>query len=167
MDKITKDRRSENMRSIRSKHTTPEIAVRGLLRAMGYIRYHLHRDDLPGKPDIVFPVLRKAIFVHGCFWHQHPSKRCVDSRKPASNTAYWSPKLVKNVLRDRQCRTKLNRLGWQTLVVWDCQIRYTKQLESRLRRFLDSQNRRELEIQTSEFKRWARLPPQPNARRRP
>src|ERR1043166_5430611 len=101
MDKISADRRSANMAKIRSSHTRPEIAVRKLVYGFG-LRYRLHQQDLPGKPDIVFRKHKKVIFVHGCFWHQHPKRGCLDARRPASNTSYWQPKLDRNVTRDAQ-----------------------------------------------------------------
>ncbi len=91
-DRLSAKERSENMRRIRSKDMAPEKGVRKLVHGMGY-RFRLHRKDLPGTPDIVFPRLRKVIFVHGCFWHQHQSRRCPVTRKPKSNLDYWLPKL--------------------------------------------------------------------------
>ena len=89
MDKLSAERRSANMRQIRSKDTTPELALRRMLHRLGY-RFRLHRKDLPGKPDLVFPSRRKVIFVHGCFWHQHPA--CREGRVPRSRLEYWEPK---------------------------------------------------------------------------
>lgn len=106
--------RSENMRRIRSKDTRPEMAVRRIVHGLGY-RYRLHRKDIPGKPDLVFPRHRKVIFVHGCFWHQHPG--CQDGRLPKSNTSYWGPKLKRNVERDKTALAELSSLGWEVLVI--------------------------------------------------
>ena len=92
-DKLTATERSRNMASIRSKGMKPELAVRKAAHALGF-RFRLHRKDLPGKPDLVFPKYRAVIFVHGCFWHQHPEPRCLDGRPPKSNLGYWQPKLV-------------------------------------------------------------------------
>lgn len=114
--------RSENMRRIKSRDTSPELAVRKLLYSLGY-RYRLNRKDLPGKPDIVFAKRRKAIFVHGCFWHAHA---CRLSHSPRTNTAYWSPKLARNVERDSANQAALELLGWQTLILWECEIREQK-----------------------------------------
>jgi len=97
MDKLTAERRSANMRAIRSKGTKPEMRVRRLIHTLGY-RYRLHRKDLPGKPDLVFPGRRCVIFVHGCFWHQHAG--CREGRPPRSNSGYWTPKLSRTVERD-------------------------------------------------------------------
>lgn len=121
MDTISPAHRSENMRNIKSSSTAPEMAVRRLVHGMGY-RYRLHSNRLPGKPDLVFPSRRKAIFVHGCFWHQHPSPSCRIVRKPKSNQGYWSGKLTRNRERDQDNLAKLQRLGWRTLTVWECDI---------------------------------------------
>ncbi len=110
--------RSENMSRIRSKDTKPELTVRRLLHALGY-RYRLHRKDLPGKPDIVFPSRRKVIFIHGCFWHAHG---CRVSHRPKSNGAYWSPKLQGNVNRDEKALAQLRSLAWEAEVVWECEV---------------------------------------------
>ena len=115
----------------------PELQVRRLLHGMGY-RYRLHRKDLPGHPDIVFPRAKKAIFVHGCFWHQHSSSRCKITRVPKSRTEYWLPKLARNRLRDKQHMRTLRKLGWKVLVVWECQVKDDGlALPRRLVRFLD------------------------------
>jgi len=123
------------MRAIRSVGMKPELLVRRLVHGMGY-RFRLHRKDLPGRPDLVFPSRRKAIFVHGCFWHQHPDESCKDSRLPKSNGAYWLPKLRRNVERDAAAITSLRRAGWKTLVLWECELRAADKVAIRLRRFL-------------------------------
>ena len=99
-------------------------------------RYRLHARSLPGKPDMVFPQLHKAILIHGCFWHLHDCPRC---RVPSSNRRYWVAKLRRNAERDKQVRRALHRAGWQTLVVWECQTTPSrlKRLESRIARFLE------------------------------
>ena len=125
-DTVTAERRSEIMSHIRSKGTAPEMAVRRLVFRLGY-RYRLHRKDLPGKPDLVFSSRRKAIFVHGCFWHQH--RGCVDSRIPRTNQAYWIPKLERNNKRDKSNRAKLAKMGWRSLAIWGCWTRNTLRLE--------------------------------------
>jgi len=119
MDKLDPQRRSENMRRIRSKNTKPEILLRSLLHRQGY-RFRVHRKDLPGKPDIVFAGRRKVIFVHGCFWHQHPG--CREGRIPASRQDYWHPKLTRNQARDAAAMESLAGLGWEILFVWECEI---------------------------------------------
>lgn len=125
------------MRRIGSKDTSPEMIVRRLVHGMGY-RYQLHRSDLPGKPDLTFSSRRKVIFVHGCFWHQHGSKRCTIARRPKSNQRYWTPKLDGNVERDRRQRRRLRRLGWRSLVVWECETHRLEILARRIERFLES-----------------------------
>jgi DNA mismatch endonuclease, patch repair protein len=132
-DRLSKERRSANMRAVKDRDTGPEMIVRRLAHRMGY-RFRLHRADLPGKPDLVFPARRAVIFVHGCFWHGHHCKR---GAAPVTNTAFWAPKLAKNAARDAVQRARLRRDGWRSLVVWECQIKDERKLASRLRRFLD------------------------------
>ena len=134
-DKLSARQRSWNMSRIRSRDTNPELAVRRSLRRLGY-RYRLHRNDLPGKPDIVLPKHRIVIFVHGCFWHQHAG--CIDCSNPKTNIKYWSPKLLANLQRDRKNRRTLRRLGWTAIVIWECQTQRTEQLRDRLSRKLNS-----------------------------
>jgi DNA mismatch endonuclease, patch repair protein len=133
MDKLSQERRSSNMRAIRSKGMKPELLVRRLVYSLGF-RYRLHLRDLPGKPDLVFIGLRKAIFVHGCFWHQHSG--CREGRMPKSNLAYWQPKLARNLERDRASIEALNSLRWSTLVIWECQTSDEHALTGRIREFL-------------------------------
>lgn len=125
--------RSENMRRIRSKDTAPEMAVRSLAHRLGY-RYRLHRKDIPGKPDLVFPGRRKVIFIHGCFWHQHPG--CREGRPPKSNTAYWLPKLERNMERDKDALARLAAAGWDVLVIWECETKDAEILARTLTGFL-------------------------------
>jgi DNA mismatch endonuclease, patch repair protein len=134
-DSLSPARRSANMAAIKSKDTTPELAVRRIVCALGY-RYHLNRRDLPGKPDLVFGPRRKVIFVHGCFWHMHPKANCLDARAPKSNTHYWSPKLARNVARDGQNARTLRALGWRVLVVWDCETKDERRITARIAKFL-------------------------------
>lgn len=135
VDKLTPERRSKNMGNIRSKDTTPEMTVRKLAHSLGY-RFRLHRKDLPGKPDLVFPSKKKIIFVHGCFWHQHKNKKCKISRIPKSRTDYWIPKLQRNVERDKEHQSKLISLGWKVLVIWECEIKNIERLRDSIRKFL-------------------------------
>ncbi|HSX54059.1 MAG TPA: very short patch repair endonuclease [Sphingomonas sp.] len=135
MDKISRDARSKNMAAIRSRDTNPEIIVRRLAHRLGF-RFRLHRKDLPGKPDLVFPRLKKAIFVHGCFWHQHPDPRCADGRMPKSRLEYWEPKLRRNMQRDVDAQCALADMGWGSLTIWECEIADMDALESRLIGFL-------------------------------
>lgn len=125
--------RSANMRAIRSKGMRPELAVRSLVHKMGY-RYRLHKKDLPGRPDLVFPSRRKVIFVHGCFWHAH--KHCKAAHLPKSNLEYWGPKLERNRTRDRENIEGLNADGWESMVVWECEVKTQDELEKRLLDFL-------------------------------
>lgn len=134
MDKLTPERRSENMRRIKSKAMKPEMAVRQLVHRLGY-RFRLHRKDLPGKPDLVFSGRRKVIFVHGCFWHQHSN--CRDGRPPRSNLDYWKPKLERNLNRDITAANELKDAGWQVLIVWECETRDAEDLAKRLAAFLE------------------------------
>jgi DNA mismatch endonuclease, patch repair protein len=138
VDKISPERRSRNMAAIRSKDMKPEMIVRRLVHGMGY-RYRLHARDLPGKPDLVFRSRRKIIFVHGCFWHQHPARECLDGRRPKSNLDYWKPKLERNVQRDRQNLSALESSGWSVLVVWECETRCHERLKERIKRLLDGE----------------------------
>lgn len=133
MDSISTARRSEIMGRIRSKDTKPEMLVRRLLHRLGY-RYALHRRDLPGAPDLVFPSLRKIILVHGCFWHQH--RGCNDGRIPKSREDYWQPKLLRNVERDRRNIFRMRRRGWKVMKVWECDTTDINSLTARLLRFL-------------------------------
>ncbi|NWH07333.1 MAG: DNA mismatch endonuclease Vsr [Alphaproteobacteria bacterium] len=131
-DKISPERRSANMRQIRSRDMKPEMAVRRLAHGMGY-RYRLHRRDLPGKPDLVFGPRRAVIFVHGCFWHQHD---CRDGHNPKSNGGYWDAKLRRNVERDAEVRARLEADGWRVLVIWECEARDAEALRATLADFL-------------------------------
>lgn len=133
MDKLTAERRSNNMRQIRSFDTSPEKTLRRMLHAMGY-RFRLHRKDLPGKPDLAFPSRRKIIFVHGCFWHQHCG--CSEGRVPGSRRDYWEPKLRRNQERDYANQMALRELGWESLVVWECELRDLKAIRARVHAFL-------------------------------
>jgi DNA mismatch endonuclease, patch repair protein len=132
-DKLSKARRSANMRAVRSQDTRPEICVRQVAHALGY-RFRLHRSDLPGKPDVVFIKKRKAIFVHGCFWHQH--KGCKRASMPQSNVAFWRIKLARNVTRDADQLRRIKAVGWTALVVWECETKDKIKLAKRLSRFL-------------------------------
>lgn len=125
--------RSAVMRAVKSKNTAPEMAVRRLLHFLGY-RYRLHRTDLPGRPDIVFPGRKKVIFVHGCFWHAHSCAR--GARLPATNAAYWSGKIARNCERDRETATQLAEMGWAVSTLWECEIKDRPRLEGLLRDFL-------------------------------
>lgn len=119
MDIWSKEKRSQVMSRIRSKNTKPEIILRSLLHRQGY-RFRLHRANLPGHPDLVFPMYSAVIFVHGCFWHLH--KGCREGRIPHSRYDYWKEKLERNVERDKEHVEDLKQLGWRVLTVWECEI---------------------------------------------
>jgi DNA mismatch endonuclease (patch repair protein) len=133
MDTIPAEKRSKIMSNIRSKDTQPELKVRKLLYSLGF-RYRLHGKNLPGKPDIVFKGKKKVIFVHGCFWHQHAD--CVHGGIPKSRQEYWEPKLLKNIERDKKNQTKLKEIGWDFLIVWECQLDDMELLSKQLNTFL-------------------------------
>ena len=135
-DTVTPERRSEIMSNIRAKGMKPEMTVRRITHAMGY-RYRLHRKDLPGKPDLVFPSRRKVIFVHGCFWHQHTEPTCKVARRPRSNQGYWLPKLERNVARDAEHQANLTVSGWDVLVLWGCDVEVGDGIADRIREFLE------------------------------
>ncbi|MFC1991669.1 very short patch repair endonuclease [Chloroflexota bacterium] len=119
MDKIDKATRSRVMASVHSKNTKPEMRVRSMTHRLGY-RFRLHRKDLPGSPDLVFPSRRVALFVHGCFWHGHDCKH--GRRKPATNQDYWNEKIKRNTERDARVQDELTALGWKSVVIWECQL---------------------------------------------
>lgn len=123
------------MRAVKSRDTAPERAVRAAVRTLGYARrYRLNGRALPGKPDLVFGALRKAVLVHGCFWHGHDCKR--GARKPKDNAIYWAAKIKRNMARDRASLEALAHAGWTTLVVWECETRDAHALSGKLHRFL-------------------------------
>lgn len=126
--------RSENMRRIRSKNTGPELVVRQLLRGLGFTGYRIHRKDLPGKPDVAFISRKKAIFIHGCFWHGHGCKE--GRREPKSNRDYWLPKIERNRQRDAAHLSGFARLGWSVLTIWECELGEPIALSAKLVAFL-------------------------------
>jgi len=130
MDKIDPDRRSENMRRIGRKNTQPELAVRRALHARGR-RFRLHQADLPGKPDIVLPKHRLAIFVHGCFWHRH--RGCANCTDPKTRPDFWATKFAANVERDARAERQLRDLGWRVETIWECEASCETALDDRLR----------------------------------
>ena len=130
------------MRAVKGRDTEIEMTVRRLAHSLGF-RYRLHRRDLPGTPDLVFPARRAVVFVHGCFWHQHHCPR--GSRIPKTRRDYWEPKLRRNHDRDRRNQRLLRGSGWRVLVVWECQTTDDRRLTTILQRFLTpdrSKNRR-------------------------
>lgn len=137
MDFVSPEKRSRIMRGSRSKNTKPEMAVRSVLRDLGY-GYRLHRKDLPGKPDLAFIGRKKAIFVHGCFWHQHDDPRCKISRRPDSNLDFWNDKFQKNQERDRKHERMLVEAGWEVMTVWECELAAEDELSRKLDAFLQT-----------------------------
>lgn len=134
-DRISRERRSQVMSRIRSTNTGPELRVRRLVHALGY-RFRLHRKELPGKPDLVFPRRRAVIFVHGCYWHGHGCKRGGSGAK--SNESYWGPKIERNRERDQRVLAALRDAGWRTLVIWECETADQEALTGRIREFLSA-----------------------------
>src|SRR5260370_9506795 len=116
MDTLPQSERSKRMALVRSKNTKPELQVRRIARSCGY-KFRLNVTSLPGKPDLVFPKLRKVIFVHGCYWHRHPG--CPLARLPKSKLGFWLPKLTGNRLRDLRNISRLRRRNWSVSFVWD------------------------------------------------
>lgn len=120
MDTLTSEKRSWNMSRIRGANTKPELAVRSMLHRMGY-RFRISNKTLPGRPDIVLPKYRAAIFVHGCFWHRHQG--CKYAYTPKSRLDFWGPKFEGNVMRDKNNLSLLRKTGWLPIVVWECEIK--------------------------------------------
>ena len=127
-------RRSATMRAVKSRDTTPELVVRALLRRFAPF-YRLHRKDVAGNPDIAYPGRKRAIFVHGCFWHGHDCAR--GARMPKANADYWRAKIERNRARDAANLEKLRATGWSALTVWECELKDLATLEQRLRAFLN------------------------------
>lgn len=134
-DVLTPEQRRRNMAAIKGKNTKPEMVVRRLVHSLGY-RYRLHRKDLPGKPDLVFPSRCKIIEVYGCYWHMHDCRygRVV----PKTNANFWQNKRLSNVMRDERNGEELSKRGWRVLVVWECEVKDTENLRERIVQFLDS-----------------------------
>jgi DNA mismatch endonuclease (patch repair protein) len=132
MDTLTAEQRSKRMSLIRSKDTLPEMKVRRMLHRLGY-RFRLHRKDLPGKPDLVFVGRRKVVFVHGCYWHGHG---CRIGRPAKSNVEFWGAKIEANRARDTRNAEALKSLGWDVMVVWQCELRNANAIQADLVTFL-------------------------------
>ena len=126
-------KRSEIMSRIRGRGTKPELIVRRIAHRLGF-RFRLHRKDLPGRPDIVFPRHRAVIMVHGCFWHRHPG--CKHASSPKTRESYWKSKLDDNVARDRRNETALRELGWRVMVIWECETKDREAVAARIKSFL-------------------------------
>jgi DNA mismatch endonuclease, patch repair protein len=126
---------SRRMSLIKKTGSKPERLVRRVAHGLGY-RFRINRRDLPGTPDIVFPRLRKIIFVHGCFWHQHDG--CAQANVPRTRESYWLPKLARTKERDAENLSALGLLGWETLTVWECETVHQDELHAMVERFLTS-----------------------------
>lgn len=131
-DRVAPEVRSRIMASVKGRDTKPEMAVRSIAHELGF-RFRLHRDALPGRPDLVFPGRRKVVFVHGCFWHGHACKR---EKMPKSNEAFWTTKVATNRARDKRVRRELRALGWASLVLWECETKRPATVERKLLIFL-------------------------------
>ena len=129
MDVVSSVKRSEMMSGIRGRNTRPELQVRAYLHARG-LRFRLHRKDLPGRPDVVLPKYRVAVFVHGCFWHRHPG--CKFTTEPATREDFWRQKFAANVSRDLRNQEALLQAGWRVLVIWECGLKSKSSLEPTL-----------------------------------
>lgn len=123
------------MSRVRGKDTSPEIKIRSLTHRLGY-RFRLHRKDLPGKPDLVFPSRKKVIFVHGCFWHGHDCTR--GKRTPKANASYWIEKIRKNIERDVKNQAELQTLGWNVLIVWECETKNLDKVACKINEYLSN-----------------------------
>ena len=134
-DNVSQEVRSQIMAQVKSKGMKPEMRVRRLLHGLGY-RYRLHRKDLPGKPDLVFPRRRKVVFVNGCFWHNHEG--CSRVRIPSTNRDYWVSKLERNSNRDKLNICLLEGSGWNVMVIWECQLRDMAAASNLLTGFLEN-----------------------------
>ena len=132
-DLWTKEQRSRVMSRVKNKNTKPEVQVRSMLHRMGY-RFRLHRRDLAGAPDIVLPRHRKAVFVHGCFWHNHD---CPRGKRPSTRTEFWNAKLDANIERDRANQEALEEKGWRVLTLWECEVKDPDYIQEKLRHFLE------------------------------
>lgn len=134
MDRVLPAKRSEMMSKVRGTNTGPELIVRRIISSLGY-HYRLHRRDLPGKPDLVFPGRKKVIFIHGCFWHRH---ECSAGRQlPKTRPEFWNQKLARNVERDREVQEQLRKMGWNVLIIWTCQLKQKDGLVTTIKGFLD------------------------------
>lgn len=134
-DIFKKGKRSQIMSHISGKNTKPEIIIRKIVHSLGF-RFRLHKKELPGKPDLVFPKYKKVIFVNGCFWHGH--KNCLRSKLPSTNKKFWEEKIEGNKRNDKSNKIKLKKLGWDYLVIWQCEIKKksAEKLKNKILKFL-------------------------------
>lgn len=133
MDKVSREKRSEVMRAVRSKDTRPELLVRRIAHALGF-RFRVNVKDLPGRPDLAIKSRKKAIFVHGCFWHRHND--CKRATIPRSNETYWLKKFAGNIERDKKVLAAYRAIGWKPLVIWECELGNQKTISKRIKRYL-------------------------------
>lgn len=138
-DVFSKEKRSLIMGRIKGRNTKPEVLVRSYIHKMGF-RFRIDGRGLPGKPDIVLPRHKKAVFVHGCFWHGH--KGCTRAKRPTTNEEFWNRKLDLNMERDKRFQKELRSLGWKNLVIWECELKKPDKVAARLERFLNEDKRR-------------------------
>lgn len=136
VDSVSPERRSQIMARVRAIGSRSEMSVRAAAHSMG-LRFRLHRRDLPGSPDLVFPKFRTAIFVHGCFWHRHPG--CANTRTPKSNVPFWEAKFAENVARDERVQERLQEMGWKPVVIWECETKKPEVLRKRITELLKPQ----------------------------
>jgi DNA mismatch endonuclease, patch repair protein len=136
-DNLTAEQRKRNMANIRSRHTKPELIVRSIIHGLGY-RFRLHDKKLPGKPDIVLPRHKKIILIHGCFWHMHDCKR--GNVTPKTNVDYWQNKRFRNVARDKDNLSFYANSGFNTLIIWECEVKDKDALTNKLKEFLIKNN---------------------------
>ena len=132
-DVVTPEQRSRNMSKIKGKNTKPEMTVRSMCHELG-LRYRLHRKDLAGTPDLVFPKHGLCLFVHGCFWHRHPG--CKYAYTPKSRLDFWLPKLAKNVERDMKAKRALEVSGWRVSIIWECQTKNRDTLRAEIQKLI-------------------------------
>ncbi|HQU59793.1 MAG TPA: DNA mismatch endonuclease Vsr [Saprospiraceae bacterium] len=133
-DVFDKNKRSDIMKRVKSSNTRPEMLIRKYLFSKGY-RYRLHKKDIPGKPDLIFPAKKKIIFINGCFWHGHDCKR--GARIPKANREYWLKKIGRNVERDKENFSKLKELGYKVAVIWECEMKDFQAIAEKLATFLN------------------------------
>ena len=133
MDKVSREKRSEVMRAVRSRDTKPELVVRRTAYALGF-RFRVNVKDLPGRPDLAIKSRKKAIFIHGCFWHRH--QNCKRSTLPRSNQAYWAKKFAETIKRDELTMATYRSMGWEPLVIWECELADREALSERIKLYL-------------------------------
>ena len=136
-DNMTREERSKQMALVKNKNTKPEVELKHLFWKLGYHYRYSNWSKLPGKPDLVFLKRKKVVFLHGCFWHRHPG--CSNTRLPKSNVEFWEKKLSQNVFHDREVYKQLTQLGWEYLIIWECEMKKSNRtsLEKRIHLFMD------------------------------